>query len=96
MESKPTGGKTPFNCRLSPGGKGLLVQLGEHMGLTRSGVIETAIRVLAQQQKIPGGYFTRDELESKWDAFMEEDEATRSAELEKKRLEATENTLKTE
>ena len=94
MESKPTGGKTPFNCRLSPGGKGLLVKLGEHMGLTRSGVIETAIRVLAQQQKIPSGYIMRDELESKWDVFMEEDEAARSIELEQKRFEAMENTTK--
>jgi antitoxin component of RelBE/YafQ-DinJ toxin-antitoxin module len=59
------------------------------MGLTRSGVIEVAIRQLAKEQGLPSGYLTSAELDAKWSAFMEEDEAARSAELEQKRAEAS-------
>ena len=96
MTSNSPSGKTPFNFRLSPGGKALLILLGNHMGLTRSGVIETAIRVLAKEQGIPGGHITREELEAKWDSFMEEDEVTRSSELENIRAEATKKSAQAE
>ena len=96
MKTGATGGKTPFNFRLSPGGKMLLVRLGEHMGLTRSGVLETAIRVLAREQGLPGGFASGDEIEKKWDAFMQEDEAARSAELEQQRAQTAEKSAKGE
>src|SRR5215472_6389026 len=96
MKNNTAGSKVAFNFRLTPAGKMLLVRLGEHMGLTRSGVLETAIRVLAKEQGLAGGMFTREEVEEKWTTFLEEDEVARSAELEKKRSEAMEQTSEKE
>lgn len=84
----PTGGKIPFNFRLTPAGRVLLVKLGEQMGLTRSAVLETAIRLLAKEQGIMGGQATHAELEEKWIAFMQEDEMARTVEIERQRNEA--------
>ncbi len=96
MKEELAGSKVPFNFRLTPAGKILLVKLGEHMGLTRSGVIETAIRLLAKEQGLPGGYATRAEIDTKWKAFMEEDEIARTTEINQSQYATTEQAPKGE